>query len=517
MMRSALARDDVRRTLNQLGTRRLLLAIHDVSFPSAPEEEIGRGTPYGVGARRFLEHVVGLGFDGLQLGPQGEVSRGNPSPYDASAFERSRMSIALWPLAHDPEWRGLLPPEALASWRRPSGFEAEHEVAYDTMTAALETMRARAARFEPELAAFEAEMQPWLPNADAETIFRQFLAHRQHDAWHARCRALGASVFGDLQIGYAPEDAVRFFECFLADWKLGAPPSRTNPDGQPWGYPVFDPDAPEAASAFLAHRIAYLQRGLDGLRVDHPHGLICPWVYREGEPVREGGRLFASPDRADLARYAIVGEDQIDPTQPRHGDDWVRSLTAHQIDRYARLFDTVVDAVGAENIICEVLSTQPRPLAAVMARHGLGRFRVTQKADVTKADDVYLTANARPADWVMMGTHDTATIWRRIASWREEGAHDRPRYLADRLRLDADALFDDPVAWAHAELADLFASDAENVMIFFADLYGLTASYNQPGVVSVENWRLRVPPDWERRGPALDIERALAIAVAARA
>ena len=34
---------------------------------------------------------------------------------------------------------------------------------------------------------------------------------------------------------------------------------------------------------------------------------------------------------------------------------------------------------------------------------------------------------------------------------------------------------------AHAQLADLFASPAGNVMISFTDLFGLTETYNVPG------------------------------------
>ena len=38
----------------------------------------------------------------------------------------------------------------------------------------------------------------------------------------------------------------------------------------------------------------------------------------------------------------------------------------------------------AEDLVCEILSTQPYPLARVCARHDLGRFRVTQKANLDR-------------------------------------------------------------------------------------------------------------------------------------
>ena len=74
-----------------------------------------------------------------------------------------------------------------------------------------------------------------------------------------------------------------------------------------------------------------------------------------------------------------------------------------------------------------------------------------------------------------------------------------------------------------AKFADLFASRASNVMIFFAYLFGLRAVYNNPGTVDESNWRLRLSADWlsqyERRreaGDALDLPSALSTAIRAR-
>jgi hypothetical protein len=71
-------------------------------------------------------------------------------------------------------------------------------------------------------------------------------------------------------------------------------------------------------------------------------------------------------------------------------------------------------------------------------------------------------------------------------------------------------------------LAELFISRAENVSIFFADLFGYEERFNVPGLVDPTNWTLRLPPDFaelyrERlaRGAALDLGLALELALAA--
>ena len=73
--------------------------------------------------------------------------------------------------------------------------------------------------------------------------------------------------------------------------------------------------------------------------------------------------------------------------------------------------------------------------------------------------------------------------------------------------------------------AELFASPARSVSIFFADLFGYRETYNAPGTVSAENWRLRVAPDWaseyardvasDDNPRALSLPRALAMAMRA--
>ncbi|HZR80970.1 MAG TPA: 4-alpha-glucanotransferase [Candidatus Binatia bacterium] len=615
--------------LRLLGVRRLVLAIHDASFPSSAEEDVGRGSPYGAGAREFLAFVRGLGFTGVQLGPQGETSADDPSPYDGTAFARGALSISLAELARDLPWGGLVAPEDVAAIvaRRPADrARAHHAFADREQRAALArawsafedarrrvsaggartSLEARVAELVEPFATFRARHADWLerdalfevlahvhgtadwrawpgadarlwspepedaPRADARLralrerfaadverhAFVQLLAHEQHRAFRADMRALGLEVRGDIQIGFAHRDRWGFAGRFLRGWALGAPPSRTNPAGQAWGYPVLDPDqyfasasgalAPGPARALFRARMAKAFAEYDGVRIDHPHGLVCPWVYpadaRDPDvAVARGARLFESPAVAEhpaLARFAIARPDQLarDPRVPRHADDWVRALEPEQIDRYAVLLDDVVEAAraagrGADDVACEVLSTCPTPLRLVLERHRLGRFRVTQKAMLDDPSDVYRTENASPADWVMIGTHDTEPIWLLVREWGTSGELRRQvEFLARRLapspadvsRLER-LLASDPGAVAQAKLAELFASPAENAMVFFADLLGIADVFNRPGVRSEENWRVRVPPGWREdyaerraRGRALDVSGALALAIESR-
>jgi 4-alpha-glucanotransferase len=593
--------------LRALGIERLALAIHDASFPSATGEDVGRGSPYSRGGHAFIDFARELGFEDLQLGPQGQTSFDNPSPYDGSAFSKSILSIALPELTEATFARVLSREmlEAAAEATPRDDTHAHYKHAFDVAARALAiaaiNLKARAAAGDSaarelcaQVAAFEARTE-WLAHdarfeafvaehgtddvygwpkgdrapgplrvAEVERKQRhvldayalgQYILDVQHHALRAHMRRLGMRLHGDLHIGLSGRDQWSREHLFLQRYRMGAPPSRTNPAGQPWGYPVLDPrqylrrfvgDDDSGPVAFLRARATKLFAELDAVRIDHPHGLVCPWVYDGDAPdpwaaVIAGARLFetpASPAHPALAELAIVGPEQIDPRVAAHDDAHVLGITPAQLIEYERLFEVIMECAreggrGANELLCEVLSTCPAPLAAVLKQYGLGRFRVTQKARVGDEADGYRGENAERHDWIMIGNHDTPPLRAVIERWGREGTReDRAAYLATRLEPDADsprraivaeALARDPRRLALGMFADLFVGPAANVLVFFADLYGETEAYNVPGVISDANWRLRVPRafravymDRVARGDAMDVMGALALAMRAR-
>ncbi|MDD2366812.1 MAG: 4-alpha-glucanotransferase [Desulfuromonadaceae bacterium] len=377
----------------------------------------------------------------------------------------------------------------------------------------------------------------------------QLILLKQHSAFRKSMESIGLKIYGDLQVGFSQSDCWSLNSLILQDYFLGAPPSRTNLEGQPWSYQVLDPaqylksdGKAGAVLDFVAERLGKMLSEFDGLRLDHPHGLVCPWVYRrdDADPyhaVQNGARLFSSPDLPDhpaLSTFSVVHQEQINRGQPRYADNWINEIIPEQEDKYALIMDALMQQVLAnsrrkEDILCEVLSTEPLPLRNVRLRHELGRFRVTQKADLNNPADVYRSENSETADWIMVGNHDTPTIWKLAKGWfgKSDGVK-QAEYLAERLDPDnrehlAELLAADPRRLVHAKMADLFLGKASHVMIFFADLFGLEESYNLPGIVNEENWTLRVPHDFERiymerrlSGEVLNLHAVLALALRGR-
>jgi 4-alpha-glucanotransferase len=121
----------------------------------------------------------------------------------------------------------------------------------------------------------------------------------------------------------------------------------------------------------------------------------------------------------------------------------------------------------------------------------------------------------------MLGNHDTAPIFGVIRAWSPDQREAWARHLAARLALRQPERLVDPGFFATAMLAELLASRAENISIFFADLFGFEARFNVPGVVDAANWTVRLPPDFDElyrerlaRGAALDLALAVELALA---
>src|SRR5690606_31382232 len=352
-----------------------------------------------------------LGFSGVQLGPMGQTSADNASPYDGTLFAQNLLDLWL-PMLVDGPLGGLLPEriaDMLLTQAPPEGrARVDHPRVHAAQRAALELAWTSFSRMRErgeaghlpldQIDAFAEANRTWLePHALYEHLcrvhhagwwrqwndaqgrphpdqrlyapapgeasqqaerrtallteakaglgfhaFTQWVLSAQHRALRQYLGRLGLTLFGDLQIGPSEEDGWAWRRAFLQDYLLGAPPSRTNPEGQPWGYPVPDPEqwedgqgGPGPAQQMLRLRMERMLEAYDGVRIDHPHGWVCPWVYVAGalDPLRavqQGARLYSSPDlfgHPTLARLALVSKEQLagDGT-PRYADDWVRSL-----------------------------------------------------------------------------------------------------------------------------------------------------------------------------------------------
>lgn len=378
--------------------------------------------------------------------------------------------------------------------------------------------------------------------------FSQFLIHRQRETVNRLAEEKNIKLIADRQVGFSDRDTWAYRSLFLDDYLLGAPPDHFSRSGQAWGFNVLDPALvfdPETGELGPAGRLLEklydmtFEKNPGGVRIDHIIGLIDPWVYRRGkQPVPEEGaaRLHSSPEHGELSKYSRVPNENIDHNVGPADEKRVVNLTDAQVERYCEILKLIASSARRKGltddaIICEDLGSLTNPVIAAMNKMQLSGLRITQFVDPGDPHHLYRGKNVEPRHWIMTGSHDNMPL----AFWVEERfaqhqAKAHARYLsedlipADRPAEDRERFFghlaQDPRAFMAAKFAELFASPAENIQIFFPDLFGIRAYYNRPSTSGQDNWSLRIPNGFEtyylRRvaeNEALNIPAALKTAI----
>lgn len=370
--------------------------------------------------------------------------------------------------------------------------------------------------------------------------FIQFVISKQNEETRDFAKKLDIKMIADRQVAFSDRDTWAYQSLFLKGWCLGCPPDYFSKDGQAWGFPVMDPDRMYNADGSLDEGGLLLKNlykkmfkeNPGGVRIDHIVGLIDPWVYKAGKKpkIEQGaGRLYSSPEHPELSKYAIPTLADLDEEVPADKEKRVKTLTKEQVKKYARLIEKIVIAAAKEEglnkdaIVCEDLGTLTNPVALVMEQFGLQGMKLTQFVEADEPDDPYRCCNIGKKCWAMVGTHDNEPI----KMWADQNIHTHGGYLhaknlVDDLFAEAEnkddiivKLTNDAEFLAQTKLVELFASQAENIQIFFTDYFNVYDVYNRPGTSGDTNWSLRLPDNYKELKP-INLANILKLAIEAR-
>lgn len=352
--------------------------------------------------------------------------------------------------------------------------------------------------------------------------FCQFVAFKQIEATKEYALSHNIKMIADRQVAFSDRDCWAYQALFLEGWMLGCPPDYFSADGQAWGFPVMDPEKLFTKSGSLGEG-GKLMKALfkkmfkenpGGVRIDHIVGLIDPWVYKSGHKpkIEEGaGRLYSSPEHPELSKYAIPKIDDLEFGVGADKEQRVKTLTDEQIKLYGRLIEKIVIAAAKEEgldkdaIVCEDLGTLTNPVDAVMKKYDLQGMKLTQFVVPEMEEHPYRGKNIVKRCWAMAGTHDN----RPVSMWSDDLINTHEGYLHARnlvndLYSEADnkddiivRLTNDAKFLTQTKLLEIFASQAENIQIFFIDYFGIKDVYNKPGTSGDKNWSLRLPNNFE--------------------
>lgn len=370
--------------------------------------------------------------------------------------------------------------------------------------------------------------------------FIQFVLHKQNAETREYANSKGLKMIADRQVAFSDRDIWAYKAYFLDGWMLGCPPDYFSKDGQAWGFPVLDPERMYKADGTLDKGGALLKNlykkmfreNPGGVRIDHIVGLIDPWVYKSGckPKIEEGaGRLYSSPEHEFLSKFAIAKLDDLNTEVEADKEKRVKTLTDEQIAGYGALIEKIVIAAAEEEgltkdaIVCEDLGTLTNPVAAVMKKYGLQGMRLTQFVVPEKPEHPYRCRNIDEHCWAMVGTHDNEPIsmWAKSMINTHEG-YLHAKNLADDLFADSDnkddiiqRLTTDAEFLKQTKLAEIFASKAENIQMFFTDFFQIEDVYNRPGTSGDQNWSLRLPDNFNELS-TIDLPEILKQAIISR-
>ena len=370
--------------------------------------------------------------------------------------------------------------------------------------------------------------------------FTQFVISKQSEETRDFAKKHDIKMIADRQVAFSDRDTWAYQSLFLKGWCLGCPPDYFSKDGQAWGFPVMDPDRMYNADGSLDEGGQLLKNlykkmfkeNPGGVRIDHIVGLIDPWVYKSGKKpkIEEGaGRLYSSPEHEELSKYAIAKIEDLNLDVTADKEKRIKTLTKEQIKDYGRLIEKIVIAAAKEEgldkdaIVCEDLGTLTNPVASVMKAFGLQGMKLTQFTEPDKPEDPYRCKNIDKKCWAMVGTHDNEPI----KMWADKNIHSHEGYLhaknlVEDLFSDAEnkddiivKLTDDAEFLAQTKLVELFASEAENIQIFFTDYFNIYDVYNRPGTAGDANWSLRLPDNYKELS-SVNLAKILKLAILSR-
>ena len=405
---------------------------------------------------------------------------------------------------------------------------------------------------EEKKASFLREKELRLKYADEINYyaFCQFVAAKQNEQTKKYALKHDLKLIADRQVAFSDRDTWAYQSLFLEGWMLGCPPDYFSKDGQAWGFPVVDPkkmfneDGSLGEAGELLKRLykKMFKENPGGVRIDHIVGLIDPWVYKAGKkpmPQQGAGRLYSSPEHPELSQYAIATMDDLNLEIGSDKEKRVKKLSKEQIKKYGAMIEKIVIAAAKEEglnkdaIVCEDLGTLTFPVESVMKEYDLQGMRLTQFVKHEMPEHPYRCCNIVERSWAMVGTHDNEPI----SMWADSMINTHEGYLnvvnlvddmySELKGKDRDDLIvkltTDAKALMNVKLAEIFASKAANVQVFFTDFFGIKATYNTPGTSGDKNWSLRVPDNFEevycnncKDGLALNLPLILKMAIEAR-
>jgi len=500
--------------------KEMTIAIPGQCFPAeSSSKNLGIGSPYGNGAKRFISFWNGI-IHKILLGPCGRTFPPLFSPYESGLGENPFFI----PLE---KWAGTLLDKSLLDeiYALPKSdqqifyptvsrsFHKALGQMYETFLNKQQDKDSFALDFKKQLNDFvrhnpllQMDAQYYASFNSERYFFESFLAYEA-----ATHNGLKIPTIGDLQVKIPPCINYKHPELFLKNFTLGAPPDFYSNANQDWFFKVFNPDFIFNKDGSLGQAGRFLYQIFDllckahkgGIRIDHYIGFVNPYVISR-TPKMKNGRLYSSDKHPVLKKYQ-----------------------KHTIDEFANITQKIIlqavydNGMHIEDIYPEDLGTRPEQLDEVMNLCHLGRMIVTQFVNIEDDTHPYQIINTRTQDIAALDTHDTPSIIDYFSDMSDAQRYQHAISMAKNLRFQYNDALKSTENLIRMKWAELMTCPARRVQAFFTSFTGQKGRYNEPD--NPKKWRLRCQTDFDRlyfqnlvAGIAFNPLDAIALAIFAR-
>ena len=197
-------RDTCNQAFDYLGIENRSIILHGSCFPSIGPD-IGVGSPYSKAAQELSKEFMMYGFNGIQLGPGGEISSFDISPYASKVFAKNPLFIDYQELTH-PEYAEILSQKTydnITDYSKVRGVNYNYsdfvealensdialEEAYTTFKQKLRDGDANALALNEEFIEFKEKSKDWLVNDGIFKILSKMNGTDDFNEWQNKSDA----------------------------------------------------------------------------------------------------------------------------------------------------------------------------------------------------------------------------------------------------------------------------------------------------------------------------------------
>jgi len=491
----------------------------------------------------FLKEVSSISK--IQAPPQGDLQYKkengqivyNLSPYSGTTFTLGTHTIALDKLCEN-EYGNLLDKAYIESLdkkypnskiereystdydyvlgKKQDGvlFEALH-VAYENFKNA-DALKDEFEEFKNNLSTYARKNIEFDSKELGESVefleFCQFLAHKQHNETKKLLNEQGIKLFGDCLICFSDKEIELYPECFKKDVFMGVEdpncPETNNIQGW-WAKSLnfdrlgeFDENGEivelDIVGELLYEKFKNFLTLYDGIRLDAFWQYVTPFEYNSN---LEGGYTYKLGDKV----LKIIEKASLDAKGEFNPDDFILELVGYGVQEskdltrntYPHIFSTAYSQYG-EN---------PADLKIQQGYHD-GKFLIGM---ANHDNDTITNMSREPQRRAIQNPQ----LERDLGDGFNHLIYNSKSYLSKSPKERVEQNF------RTAKMAEIFTTS--NQYFTLTDLFGMSEKINNTGKVDENNWKVRIPSDYERfyysqlsKGYGMNFPKAYEVALRAK-